>query len=167
MNCWHNQASLSFIISQSLFKFMSIESVMPSNHLVLCHPLLLLTSNFTSIRVSSNNLDFIKSQNFCVSKNTTKRVKRQSIKWGKAFTNYISNKELLEETHWKRPWYAGKDWGQGKRATHDKMVEWHHQLNGHEFEQTPGDSEVQGSLACCSPQGCKELDMTEWLNNKG
>ena len=49
MNCWHNQASLSFIISQSLFKFMSIESVMPSNHLVLCHPHLLLPSIFTSI----------------------------------------------------------------------------------------------------------------------
>ena len=37
----------------------------------------------------------------------------------------------------------------------------HHQLNEHEFEQTPGDSEGQGSLACCSPWGCKELDLTE------
>ena len=46
------------------------------------------------------------------------------------------------------------------------MVGWHHQLNGHEFEQTPGDSEGQGSLVCCSPLGCKELDMTEQLNNK-
>ena len=45
------------------------------------------------------------------------------------------------------------------------MVEWHHQLNGHEFEQTPRDSEGQGSLACCSPWGCKESDMTEQLNN--
>ena len=45
------------------------------------------------------------------------------------------------------------------------MVEWHHQLNGHEFEQTLGDSEGQGSLACCSPWGCKELDMTQQLNN--
>ena len=35
----------------------------------------------------------------------------------------------------------------------DEMVGWHHQLNGHEFEQTPGDSEGQGSLACCSPWG--------------
>ena len=40
------------------------------------------------------------------------------------------------------------------------MVEWHHQLNGHEFEQTPGDSEGQGSLVCCSPWGPKELDTT-------
>ena len=48
------QASLSFTISQSLLKFMSIESVMPSNHLILCHPLLLLPSIFPSIRVFSN-----------------------------------------------------------------------------------------------------------------
>ena len=45
------QASLSFTISQSLLKFMSTESVMPSNHLIFCHPLLLLPSNFPSIRV--------------------------------------------------------------------------------------------------------------------
>ena len=41
------------------------------------------------------------------------------------------------------------------------MVGWHHPLNGHEFEQTPGDSEGQGSLACCSPWGHKESDTTE------
>ena len=49
-----HQASLSFTISQSLLKFMCIESVMPSNHLILCHPLLLLPSIFPSIRVFSN-----------------------------------------------------------------------------------------------------------------
>ena len=43
----------------------------------------------------------------------------------------------------------------------DEVVGWHHKLNGHEFEQTPGDSEGQGSLACCSPWGLKELDATE------
>ena len=48
--------------------------------------------------------------------------------------------------------------------TEDKMVGWHYQLNGHEFEQTQGDGEEQGSLACCSPWGCKESDMTELLN---
>ena len=46
-----HQASLSFTISQSLLNFMSIESMMPSNHLILCHPLLLLPSVFPSIRV--------------------------------------------------------------------------------------------------------------------
>ena len=44
------------------------------------------------------------------------------------------------------------------------MVGWHHQLNGHEFVQTLGDGEGQGSLACCSPWGHKESDMTERLN---
>ena len=39
--------------------------------------------------------------------------------------------------------------------TEDEMVGWHHQLNGHEFEQTPGKSEGQGSRSCCSPQGYK------------
>ena len=50
--------------------------------------------------------------------------------------------------------------------TEDEMVGWHHRLNGHEFEQTPGNSEGQGSLACCGSWGHKESDMTEQLNNK-
>ena len=45
------------------------------------------------------------------------------------------------------------------------MVGWHHRLNGHEFEQTPGDGEGQGSLMCCSSWGFKESDTTEQLNN--
>ena len=48
--------------------------------------------------------------------------------------------------------------------TEDEMVGWHHRLDGHEFEQAPGVGERQGSLACCSPWGRKELDMTEILN---
>ena len=43
-----------------------------------------------------------------------------------------------------------------KGTTEDEMVRWHQQLNGYEFEQTPGDSEEQGSLVCCSPWGHKE-----------
>ena len=59
---------------------------------------------------------------------------------------------------------AGKDWGQEEKGTtEDEMVGWHHWLNGHEFEQTPGDSEG-GGLACCSPWSCKESDITEQLN---
>ena len=50
--------------------------------------------------------------------------------------------------------------------TEDEMVGWHHRLNGHEFEQFLVDGEVRGSLAGCSPWGCKESDMTERLNNK-
>ena len=47
--------------------------------------------------------------------------------------------------------------------TEDEKIGCHHQLNGQEFEQAPGDGEEQGSLACCSPWGCKELDTTEQL----
>ena len=52
-----------------------------------------------------------------------------------------------------------------RRGRRQKMrwLDWHHQLNGHEFEQAPGDGEGQGSLACCSPWGHKELDTTEQL----
>ena len=49
--------------------------------------------------------------------------------------------------------------------TEDEMVGWHHQLNEHELAQTPGDDEGQGSLACCSPCGCKEWDATQQLND--
>ena len=62
---------------------------------------------------------------------------------------------------------AGKDWRQKEmRVTEDEMVGWHHWLNGHGFEQTPGDGEGQGRLACCSSWGCEELNRTERLNNK-
>ena len=56
---------------------------------------------------------------------------------------------------------AGKDWGREKGTSEDEMVGRPHQLNGHEFEQAPGDGEGQGSLAYCSPWGCKESDTTE------
>ena len=49
--------------------------------------------------------------------------------------------------------------------TEDEIVECHHQLNGHELGQTLGHDEGQGGLACCSPWGCKEWDMTWQLNN--
>ena len=52
------------------------------------------------------------------------------------------------------------------RTREDVMIGWHHWLDGREFEQTPGDTEGQGSLACCSSRGCKELDMIEQLNNQ-
>ena len=52
---------------------------------------------------------------------------------------------------------AGKDWWQEEKgAIEDEMIRWHHRLNGHEFEQTLGDGEGQGSLTCCCPWGCKE-----------
>ena len=60
---------------------------------------------------------------------------------------------------------AGKDWDhEEKGTTENKMVGWHHRLNGHEFEQAPGVGDGQRSLACCSPWGRKESDMTERPN---
>ena len=50
--------------------------------------------------------------------------------------------------------------------TGDEKIGWHYQLNGHEFEQALGGGEGQGSLVCCSPWGCKELDRTEQLSNQ-
>ena len=67
---------------------------------------------------------------------------------------------------WKDP-DAGQDWRwEEERTTEGEMVGWHHRLNGHEFEQTPGVGDGQGGLACFSPWGRKELDMTEWLTHQ-
>ena len=65
---------------------------------------------------------------------------------------------------WKDP-DAGKVWRrEEKGTTKNEMVGWHHWLNGHEFEWTPGVGDGQGGLVCCSPWGLKELNTAEWLN---
>ena len=68
-----------------------------------------------------------------------------------------------ELTHLKRPW-CWERWREEKGTTEEEIVGWQHQLNGYEFELTPGVGNGQGGLACCSPWGCKESDMTEQLN---
>ena len=61
---------------------------------------------------------------------------------------------------------AGKGWKhEAKGMTEDEMVGWHHQLNRHESEETPGDGEKQGSLVCCSLWSCKQSGMCSQLNN--
>ena len=79
--------------------------------------------------------------------------------------------ELYSLTDFLKNWLigkhpdAGKDWRKEEKGTpEDEMVGWHHWLNGHESEQTPGVGDGQGSLMCCSPWRCKESDTTEWLN---
>ena len=75
--------------------------------------------------------------------------------WPPDVKNWLTGKDLD----------AGRDWRQEEEGTtEDEVVGWHHQLNGREFEQTLGVGDGQGSLACCSPWGHKELDLTEWLN---
>ena len=62
-------------------------------------------------------------------------------------------------------WERLKTGGEGDYRGWDSWMAY--RLNGHEFEQTPGDGEGQGNLACYSPWGCKESDITGWLSNKG
>ena len=60
-----------------------------------------------------------------------------------------------EPSHWKRPQFWERLRARGEGTTDDELVGWHHWLHGHEFEQTLGDSEGQGSLACCNSRGCR------------
>ena len=60
---------------------------------------------------------------------------------------------------------AGRDWEQEEKGTtEDEMAGWHHWLNGRESEWTPGVGDGPGGMACCDSWGCKESNMTEWLN---
>ena len=118
-------------------------------------------------------------ENWTIKKAECQRTDAFKLCWRRLlripWTTRRSNQSLLKKStlniHWKAdaeaetpilwPSDAGKDWGQEeKRATEDEMAVWHHCLNVHEFEQTLGDSEGQGSLACCSPWGHKESETT-------
>ena len=73
------------------------------------------------------------------------------------FGHFMGRVDSLEKTL-----MLGKIEGRRRRGlTEDEMVGWHHRLDGHEFEQASGVGDGQGSLACCSPWGCKELDRTQ------
>ena len=96
---------------------------------------------------------------------------REALPWSWGVSNLllVTDAEAEAPTLWPpdvKSWLIGKDpdirkdWGQEEKGTtDDEMVGWHHWLNEHEFEQTPGDSGGQGSLECCSSWGCKESDM--------
>ena len=73
-----------------------------------------------------------------------------------------------ELTHWKRLWCWERLRARGMWGAEDEMVGWHHQLNGHEFEQTQGDSEGQERLACCSPWGHRvRHELSDWTTTFG
>ena len=77
------------------------------------------------------------------------------------FGHLMQRADSLEKT----PMLAKIEGRRRREAKEDEMVGWHHELNGHEFEQTPGDGEGQGHLTCCRPWGRKEADATQGLNN--
>ena len=72
--------------------------------------------------------------------------------------NVVMNFLVYISTHWKRPWCWERLRAGGEGTTENEMVGWCHWSSGHELEQSPGDSEGQGSVACCSSWGHKELD---------
>ena len=76
------------------------------------------------------------------------------------FGHLMQRADSLEKTL-----MLGKMEGGRRRGRQDEMVGWHHRLDGHKLEQVLGVGDGQGSLACCSPWGHKELDTTEQLNN--
>ena len=76
-----------------------------------------------------------------------------------SFGHLMQRTDSLEKTL-----MLGKIEGRKRKGWQDEMGGWHHQLNGHEFEQAPGVGDGQGSLVCCSPWGCKESDTTGLLN---
>ena len=78
------------------------------------------------------------------------------IFWPPDVKNWLIGKDPDAREDWRR---------KEKGMTEDEMVGWHHQLDGHEFEQAPGVGDGQGSLVCCSPWGHREPDVTEQLNN--
>ena len=165
-----HQASLAITISRSLPKFMSIESVMPSNHLILCHPLLLLPSIFPSVRVFSNEsavlIRWLKYWSFGFSispSNEQSLLISFRMDWLDLLAVLGTLKSLLQHHNFKASILQCSVGTQMERKSKKRdicMVGWHHQFNGHKLRQTPRDGEGQGSLACCSPWGCEELDTT-------
>ena len=132
-----HQASLSFTISQSLLKLMSIESVMPSNHLVLCHPLLLLPSIFPSIRVFSNESALhTRWPKYCSFSFSIIKLK---------IKNLIANAGDVR--------HVGLIPGQGRclGIGHGNPLQYSCLENSY----------GQRSMVGCSPWGCKESDMAE------
>ena len=143
------QASLSFAISWSLLKFKSIVSMMPSNHLILCHPLsppaLSLSQHQSPLESKEIKLVNPKGNQPWIFFERTDVEAEDPILWPPDVKSQLTGKETD----------AGKDWGQEENGvTKDEVVGCI--IDSMDMSlQTPGDSEGQGSLACCSPQGCR------------
>jgi len=168
-----HQASLSITNSQSSLRFMSIGSVMPSSHLILCHPLLLLPPIPPSIRVFSSGhvwmweLDCEESwapKNWCFWTVVLEQTLESPLDCreiqpvhseGDQPWDFFGRNDAKAETSVLSPhakcWLtgkdsdAGRDWGQEEKGmTEDEMAGWHHWLDGRESESTPGVGDGQG-----------------------
>ena len=84
------------------------------------------------------------------------------ISWGSCYIHREPSLALFDDRG--VGWEERREVQEEKGMTENEMVGWHHQPDGHEFEQAPGVRDGQVSLACCSPWGCTELDMTKQLN---
>jgi len=162
----------------SLLKFMSIESMMPSSHLILWHPLLLLPSILPSIRVFSHKLAvYIRYCSFSCS-STLNQITSffcKEIQPVHSEGDFFGRNDAKAETPvlWPphaKSWLIGKDSDAGrdsgqeeKGTTEDEIAGWHHWLDGRESQWTPGVGDGQGGLACCDSWGRKESDTTERL----
>ena len=101
--------------------------------------------------------DHSKGNQFCIFIGRTDAEAEPPILWPPDVKNWLTGKDSD----------AGKDWRQEEKGTtEDEMIGWHHQLNGHEFEQALEVGDGQAGLACCSPWGCKESEWLNWLRAK-
>ena len=175
-----SQASLSFTISWSLLTLMSIESMMPSNHLILRHPLPLPPWIFPSIRVFSSQLTLHIRWSFSFSINPSSEYSGfilfscyVSLIFEGTFNTVSENSHVHkcplatwceELTHWKRPWC----WERLKAEGEGDNRGWDGWMASPTWWTwvwaSLGTGDAQGSLTSCSPGGCKESDMTERLN---
>ena len=151
-----NQSILKEISPEYSFHFHALEKEMATH------------SNILAWRIPGTAEPVAAVYGVAQSQTWLKWLSSSSIHWKDWCWSWNSNtlatwcEELI---HWKRPW-CWESWRQEEKGvTEEKMVGWYHWLNGLEFEQAPGVGNGQGSLVCCSPSDCKELDMTEWLNN--
>ena len=141
------QASLSITNSQSPPKLMSIESVMPSSHLILCRPLLLLPPIPPSIRVFSNESTLHMRWQSTQARPRARGPRQDRSLEGEPLGR-ASPPDVKSPLTGKDP-DAGRDWGQEEKGTiEDEMAGWHHRLDGHEFGWTLGVGDGQGGLAC-------------------
>ena len=92
-------------------------------------------------------------------------LKIQWNDWCRSWSSNTLTTWCKEPIHWKRPWFWERLKAGWEGDDRGWLVGWHHWLSRHEFEQTLGDGEGQGSLTCHSPWGCKESDTTKRLNN--